>query len=225
MNTNASSATSEMQEADKTVTVNNSGTSGETPETPTQQQQTYQSIADAEKDIQELKAALKRANSEAASHRHKAKELDDLKSKLEADKLTETEKLQKRLSELQNQYDTATRQSQEQIIKYSVRLSAAKLGVVDPDDAAKLLDWSELDYDESGNPTNVDKLLKKLVEAKPWMLQQQKQVANVGATNPSRSQSSTSPLSWAVISAMTRDEYERRRPEIQQWMNANPPRF
>src|SRR5579885_2563924 len=81
------------------ASVTSDGTSGETHTT------TPTTIEDALKELEAARAALKRANGEAATHRHKAKELDDLKAKLEQDKLTETEKLQKQLAELQKQHE------------------------------------------------------------------------------------------------------------------------
>jgi len=195
-------------------------------ETPGSNQPSSPTVEDALKQIADLQAALKKANTESATHRHKAKELDDLKAKIEAEKLSETEKLQKQLSTLQSQHDLALRQSQERAVGYEVRLQAAQMGIVDPDAAAKLLDWSELEYDEDGSPKNVATLLKELLKKKPYLIGKVPTPTSGGATNPSRS-STNAPkeLSWAVISAMTPQEYDTRRPEIQKWMQNNPPRF
>ena len=199
---------------------------GETPasETATPEKQASPDATELAKELESLKAALKKANKESAGHRQKAKELDDLKAQIEAEKLSETEKLQKQLAKLQAERDEVTRQSQERTINYEVRLQAARLGIADPTDAVKLLDWSEIEYDDAGTPTNVEDLLRQLVKAKPYLVANTRSAPTTsgGATNPSRSQTTApEPLSWTVISKMTTQQYEARRPEIQQWL-ANP---
>ena len=220
-----SGQTSETQDAQdpQTGTVTTPPGTGETPGT----KQPQLSIEDALKEIESLKTALKKTNSESAGHRLKAKELDELKAQIEAEKLSETEKLQKKISDLQSQHDTLTRQQQERIVSYEVRLQAASMGVVDPDAAARLLDWSEIDYDDNGSPTNVEDLLKKLLKSKPYLAgKQSASSTSGGATNPPRSQS-TAPqaLSHEVIAKMTREEYLARRAEIDKWRENNSTNF
>lgn len=183
-----------------------------------------ESSDDLKRELETIRAALKKANSEAAGHRKKAEELDKLKADQEAATLSETQKLQKQLAKLQADHDNALRTSQERIINYEVRLQAAQAGIIDPDAASKLLDWSAIEYDDNGQPTNVPKLLADLLKAKPYLAGNTKpSITGGNATNPPRSQS-TGPqaLSWDVISKMTREEYESRRSEIQQWINTHP---
>jgi hypothetical protein len=141
------------------------------------------SAEDALKEINSLKAALKKTNAESAGHRHKAKELDELKARLEAEKLTETEKLQNKNSELQASFDALSRRYQERTVNYEVRLQAAKMGIVDPDAAVKLLEWSEIEREEDGAPKNIEKLLEKLLKEKPYL-----------SLNQNPSQASASPV-------------------------------
>lgn len=201
---------------------------GETPATTTAQP----SLEDALKELESAKAALKKANAEAASHRHKANELDKLKAETEAAKLSETEKLQKQLAELQKAHDTISRQSQERIISYEVRLQAAQMGIVDPDAAAKLLDWSEIEYDDNGTPKNVNDLLKALIKAKPYLAGKAASATSGGATNPSRSQAAESGEITAqyvqdVTSGKIRwqDLTPERRTAILNWQAKNSYRF
>jgi hypothetical protein len=152
-------------------------------------------------------ASLKRANKEAKEYRIqlealKASQADLLKFKetVEAEKLTADEKqerarqtLEQQLADLQKKYDDTARQSQERIVNYEVRLQAARMGIVDPDVAAKLLDWSEIEYGDNGSPTNVEDLLKGLLDAKPYLKAPQGRATPTsgGATNPSRSTTSS----------------------------------
>lgn len=176
-----------------------------------------------QKELESLKKALKKANDESKEHRLKAKELDELKAKIQAEQLSEKEKLEKKLADLQRSHDDAARAHQERIINYEVQLKAAQLGIADPSDAVKLLDWSEIEYDDNGSPTNVQELLKSLLKAKPYLAAQTKTTpTSGGATNPPRS-ASTAPqaLSWDIIGKMNAEQYEARRAEIQAWMT-NP---
>src|ERR1700730_14059795 len=188
---------------------------GETPGTAT----------DDAKQIEDLKAALKKANAESAAHRHKAKELDDLKAKLEADKLSESEKLQKQLTDLQAQHDAAKREAQETRVNSAIQLHALQAGI-DPTLASKLISRAEVETDDAGNPTNVDALLKALAKQYPMLVGKAPPVASGGATTPPRSQSGAPPvLSWDVIGKLTPTEYAARGAEIQAWIAANPYRF
>lgn len=186
-------------------------------------------LEEALKELENARSALKKANQEAASHRHKAKELDDLKAQIENEKLSTQEKLEKRLADMQAEHATATRQSQERIINYEVRLQAAQMGIIDTDAAAKLIDWSELTFDDAGLPNNVDKLLKDLVKNKPYLASKVNGtgLSSGGATNPARSATNGPKQieSWADITALKPEEYAARHAEIQAWMSKNPVRF
>ena len=215
---NPSSDGSATQTSDTSET--DTSETGETPGTT----KTPASVDDALKEIDNLKSALKKARSDSTKHWSKAKELDDLKAKLEADKLTETERWQKQATDLQSKYDSDTSALTERIVRYEVERQAAKIGIIDPDAAAQLIDWDALEYDEDGTPKNADALLKDLLKSKPY-LAGKTQASAGGATNPSRAQSNASgELSWDVITKMTAEQYNARRAEIQQWMMRNPMR-
>lgn len=199
------------------------------PEIGKNSAETAPSLENALKEIDALKETLKKTNSEAAAHRHKAKELDDLKAQIEAEKLTETEKLQKQLASLQMEHGERTRIAQERFIQYEVKLQAAALGIIDPDAASKLIALSGLEYDEGGIPTNVDKLLKDLVKDKPYLLgpgqKQNSTVPTPGPTNPQRSVSaSPGEMSWAKISRMTAEQYNDNM-DAQKWVREHPVQF
>lgn len=147
-----------------------------------------QSIDDALKQVESLQAALKAANKESAGHRIKAKELDELKAKVEADKLSETEKLQKALTEKESHVEAMVNQ----LINAEIRLQAAAMGF-NPKILHRIpgmLDWSEIEADEqTGEITNVEKLLKSLKEEMadvPGFFSGRSTATSGGATNPSR---------------------------------------
>lgn len=184
---------------------------------------------DTQKQIEELKAALKKANTEAATHRHKANELDKLKADAEAAQLSEAEKTQRKLAELQAQYDTAIREKQEIATNAEVRLQATQMGI-DPRAASKLLDSAAIERDDQGNPTNVPALLKDLVKEYPFLAGKAPAPTSGGATNPPRSQSNgQQELSWDVIIDLQKNPklYNERNAngEITKWLYAHPHRY
>lgn len=222
---NTTEQDSETQNASepKTGTVTTPPGTGETPGTTHPQV----SIEDALKEIESLKTALKKTNAESAGHRIKAKELDELKAQIESEKFSEQEKLQKQISDLKAQHEEAVRQHQETKVRAAVERQAHHIGIVDEDAAVRLLDWSEIEYDDKGSPTNIEDLLKKLLKAKPYLAgKAAASSTSGGATNPPRSVSTAPPaLSREVIASMKPEEYRERRAEVQQWMNSNPYAF
>src|SRR5579872_7390388 len=205
------------------------GVAGATPETSptpsttpaTQPESADSSADDLKQKIEQLETALKKANKEAAAHRVKAKELDDLKAQAEQEKLTEKERLEKKIADLQKAHDDATRSAQEFRLNAELRVQALQLGFADAGDAARLLDHAEIEYADDGTPTNVADLLKALLKSKPYLAaQQQKHTSQTtgGATNPPRSQSNQpAALSWDTITKMTQTEYDARHTEIAAW--------
>ena len=164
----------------------------------------------------------RRLRSEGQALRKRLKAFEDAQAQAEAAKLTEQERLQKHAADLQSKYDADTAALTERIVRYEVERQASKLNIVDPDAAAKLIDWSSLEYDEDGTPTNAETLLKDLLKARPWLAstQQGKPAASSGgATNPSRSAAATTGLSWDIITKMTTEQYNARRDEIMRWMS------
>lgn len=146
----------------------------------------------------------RKLRSEASNLRKRLKEFEALNTELktfreqtEAAKLSDQEKqalaqkkIEQQLSDFQSQNSDLLRQLQEARINNEVYKNASKLNIIDIDAASKLIDASRIDYDESGNPTNIDSLLKELVKARPWLAGKATQQTSGGATNPPRSQTS-----------------------------------
>ncbi len=231
--TTTSTSTSETRnEADpttETVTQQNDATSGSTEP----------SIDDLKAQVQRMEAALSKANKDGKDHRlqsndlsAKLKELEAFKAKVDAEKMSDDEKrqlerqtLEKQLAELQKEREAATRQTQKLRVTNEVFKHGQRLNIIDLDAADRLLDDSQIEYDDSGNPSNIEALLKTLVKERTWLVSKQQAQTSGGATNPSRSQTASQPLSWEIISEMSMKDpaqYRARRAEIQQWMASNP---
>jgi hypothetical protein len=183
----------------------------------------------------------RKLRSEASNLRKRLKEFESLNTELktfkeqkEAEKLSDVEKqtlaqkkLEQQLAEQQTKNNELLRQLQENRVNNEVFKQASKLNIIDIDAASKLLDSSQIEYDDTGNPTNIDALLKDLVKQRSWLVgKQQSQPMSGGPTNPSRSHSSAPPdLSWDVIGKMSREEYAARSAEIQKWILEHPPQY
>ncbi len=112
---------------------------------------------------------VRKLRAEAAEYR---KRLRELESKVKADeeaKMTEQERLQKRLSELERAQADWERERQEIMLQRHIENVAAKLGIVDPEAAWKLIDLKEVDFDDDGKPKNIEALLKTLIQKKPYL--------------------------------------------------------
>jgi len=193
---------------------------------------------DSQEDMLSL-AEARKIRSESTNLRQRLKDAEKLASELktfkeqtEAEKLTTEQKqeltrqnLEKQLADLQEKRENAVRQTQELRVTNEVFKHGQKLNIVDLDAAQKLLDASQIEYDDSGSPVNIEALLKTLVKERTWLVSKQQAQTSGGATNPSRSTSSSQQLSWEAISEMAMkdpSQYRARREEIQQWMSSNP---
>jgi len=118
---------------------------------------------------EKIDPVVARLKAEAADYR---KRLRELESKVKADeeaKMTEQERLQKRLSELERAQADWERERHEIMLQRHIENVAAKLGIVDPEAAWKLIDLKEVDFDDDGKPKNIEALLKTLIQKKPYL--------------------------------------------------------
>lgn len=113
--------------------------------------------------IKNLRELEKRLTSENKKLAEKAKTYEDAQ-------LSDAEKKDKRLGELEAENTTLRSRSQAIALTYEARLAAHELGIVDPDAAVKLADWDTVEYGEDGKPTNARSILEALVAAKPYLV-------------------------------------------------------
>ena len=114
-----------------------------------------------------------------------AKELEILRAqaKTQADaQLSEADKLRAKVSDLERQAADRDRKRQERVVRYEVMLAAQKMNLVDADAAYRLLDLATLEFADDGSPKDIEKALKELVKAKPYLLKatQAQQTINAG---------------------------------------------
>lgn len=162
-----SSGGSETPTSDQLVKSTPTTSQGATPE-----KSTTPSLEEAMARLAEIERKHKNATEELDRHRKNAKKLADYEEaerQAKEAQLSEIERTTKKYQELQSQHDTYVKTMQERIVRYEVEKEAGKLGIIDPDAATKLLDWSQIEYEEDGTPKNADKLLAALVKQRPWL--------------------------------------------------------
>jgi len=126
-------------------------------------------------------AYVRRLRAEAAEYRRKLRELERELKQRDEEKMTETERMRLRLSELEKELTQRELLIREHTLRYETMLRAREMGIVDPDAAYRLLDLAEVEYDESGRPANIERLLRELVRKRPFLVGN-----SASATNPSR---------------------------------------
>lgn len=112
---------------------------------------------------------VRKLRAEAAEYRKRLRELESKVKAEEEAKLTEQERLQKRLAELERKETEYQQLLQGRTLEYEVKLHAARLGVVDPEAAYRLLDVKQIEFDEDGKPVNVEKVMRELIAKKPYL--------------------------------------------------------
>jgi multidrug efflux pump subunit AcrA (membrane-fusion protein) len=175
--------------------------------------------------------ALKKARAEAAKSRVDSKRL----AELEANQLTDAEKRDKELADAQARAASAEERAQRVGVRAEAKLVARELGI-NMELALELLNFKDIEFDESGDPKNVAALLKAKVEkygiapssSSASAASQQPHVSSGGAVNPSRTSNSNNGLFdgdpqtvMKRISKLAPSEYLARGLEIQAYIDAN----
>lgn len=119
--------------------------------------------ARAEREIQ----ALLRAKGLAGMDELEA--LVQAKNAAKEAEMSELQKAQERAAQLEKQLADAAEKQKALMTQSDITAKAAKLGIIDPDAAYRLLDTSKLEYDEAGQPTNSEALLTGLLKDKPYL--------------------------------------------------------
>jgi len=120
---------------------------------------------EAERQAQE--AAADKDTVPKSEHSKVQREAQNLRQRLKALEdaaLSDSEKIAKELDELKTTMST----KDAEVRSLRVEVLAARAGIVDPEAAAKLLDWEALG-DDADNPKKLEAALKQLVKDKPYL--------------------------------------------------------
>lgn len=149
----ASGATSDADSTAKGDTDSDAGTTGD----------------DSQPDVEKIVAARVAQKLKSYGDLKELKRKADEYDKQEQANQSETERLQARIKELEDKdKDRETERKQERVQTAAVR-EAARLGFRDPADAYRLLDTSEIAFDDADQPSNLPKLLTALSKEKPYL--------------------------------------------------------
>jgi hypothetical protein len=171
---------------------------------------------------------LARARAEAAKHRTELrdtkKHLQELEEKLKERDDAEKSELQK-ATEKSTVLEAEINKAQEKVHRLTVQnavvVKAIKLDIVDPDAAFRLLDLDAVEFD-GDTPTNIEDLLTKLVEDKPYLLAKGPAVRapKVNPTQPAThgGGKKDGPLKREDIDRMTDDEIAANLDEVMEVM-------
>ena len=129
-----------------------------------------------------LTSALEKERQANKETKDSLKRLADLEAKekeREAAALSETEKLTQRAATAEQERDAAIAEREQartalqtERIKNAVIAEASLLGFADPNDAYTMITLSEIEMDETGKVKGAAEAIKKLAEAKPYLLGQ-----------------------------------------------------
>jgi len=146
---------------------------------------------------EQWEAAFKHPRFQELSKKAKlAEELEKKEKEAEEEKLKREGKLKELLEKKDAELSEMKDKMSKSQIEYEIRDKANKLGIVDAEVAAKLIDFGKIEKDDSGNPTNVESLLGELVEQKPYLVGKVEK-ANVGSgANTSTEDQGAKPI-WA----------------------------
>ena len=117
-------------------------------------------------------ATITKLRDEVKAAKAAAKENADAVAKLktiEDAQLSEHDKLEKRVTEYEQREAVWAAEKKETALKLGVFSLQATLGVADTDLALAALDRSQVEYDDTGQPTNLQDVLTALLEAKPLL--------------------------------------------------------
>ena len=109
---------------------------------------------------------------------------------------SELQKAQERAAALEKEKESLLASQRIKMAQYDVAVKAAKLGIVDPDAAYRLMDQGKIEFDDAGNPTNTELLLQSLVKSKPYLVG-----SGSSAMNPAKSGSNIDPITIAARKA------------------------
>lgn len=158
---------------------------GQEPTTPTEQSTTQGQEPGAEQGTPDVDALLKEVKAlrkESASWRTKLRAAEEAEEERKRSEMTELEKIKADLDAERQARATAEQQRTQQHLKLQVVSAAARAGFNDPEDAVRLLDQSALEIDDQGQIGGLERELKALLQAKPYLAA--KTTGTITPTNP-----------------------------------------
>lgn len=159
----------EMPEDNEQAEMTEVGADGEKPEAQTASTNDAEELAE----LEALRAALKKANHEAASRRKKLDEYEKAEEERKLAEMTELEKAQAKLAEMAAQLEAAENARQATMIRSAIEREAVAQNFHDPADAWRFLEPDAVTLD-GDKVAGVETALKALAKARPYLVKQAK---------------------------------------------------
>lgn len=131
-------------------------------------------------EVEQLRAALKAANKEAADRRKKLEALEAEDAKRKEAELSESQKAEKRAKEAEAKVLEMEQRWRDGMLRSAVTIAATQAQFYDPEDAYRLADLASLTVNNDGTVTGVDDAIKAMAKAKPHLVK----VATTATTPP-----------------------------------------
>lgn len=168
-----------------------------------QQPPKTETVEELKAQIARLEAAVKDANKEEAKRRKRLEELEKAEQERQAAQMSETDKLQKKLAELERRAAEMAAENQRIMVRNAIELAAAEMGFHKPAEAYALADLSTVTVD-GDQVKGVKEALEALAKSSPHLLKSQQQAAPVPPTpRPDKGH----PAAVEDIAARKRAEY------------------
>lgn len=143
---------------------------GQEPQAPAgQEPDGAQTDPGTEADPARSAAIITELRKEQAANRKKLKALEDEKAQADAAKLTDEQRREKENADLKADNARLAAELAELGLQGRTATAAAKLGFRDPELAYRLIDRTTLELGEDGVPTNLDAVLKALLQKSPYL--------------------------------------------------------
>ncbi|KPK91515.1 MAG: hypothetical protein AMJ88_13490 [Anaerolineae bacterium SM23_ 63] len=165
--------TDEESGTDSDKEENGDGEDSEDEEMSEESEESAEDLESLKEELKRTRNALRSANKEAKERRLRLKKLEEEETKRKQAEMSELEIAKEELEKASKERDRLRESRTELIIRHAIELGATKLGFVDPGDAFTLMDMKEIEIDdETGKVEGIDKALKALAKAKPYLLGQ-----------------------------------------------------
>jgi hypothetical protein len=161
----------------------------------------------------DAKAKIQKANKEAQTLRERAKAAEAELAKYKDKEKTDTE----RATDAAKSAETQATTLKAKLLNKSVEIAAKDAGAKDAKVIAKLLDQSAIEYDDEGEPTNLEALIAELKATSDYLFNPTEKPATappVKPTNPSSGQQGKGVITQEIFSKMTPGEINARWDEI-----------
>lgn len=164
----------ESQEPQDGTNPSQSGQSAEPPEPQdgTDEPQDGEGSAQPNLDPEALQRELAETRRRSAEYRRKLREKEEQEAQAQREAMTELDRLKADNEALTAEVARLSAERKQEKVDRQVFGLAPSLNLVDPEVVARLIDRSEVEFDDdSGNPTNVEALVKEVIRTKPYLVQ------------------------------------------------------